>query len=120
MTKRTHFDSNAFYAALDSTRRSRNKTWKDVADDTGVSASTLTRMAQGSGVDVNGLAALTSWAGLDADTFFVSQEPRRDPEPLAMISTYLKMDKNLSKEAATALDELVKAAYGQMRNRDGS
>jgi hypothetical protein len=37
------------------------------------------------------------------------------PEPLAMISTYLRSDKNLTAEAAAALDEVVKATYERLR-----
>ena len=45
---------------MDSERRSRRFTWKDVAAESDVSASTLTRLSQGRQPDVNSLAALTS------------------------------------------------------------
>src|SRR4051812_33734083 len=41
------FDAEAFYAALDAERQGRNLTWKSVANSSGISASTLTRIAQG-------------------------------------------------------------------------
>ena len=41
------FEADAFYAALDGERQARRKTWKKVADESGVSASTLTRIGQG-------------------------------------------------------------------------
>ena len=109
------FDSSGFYEALDATRRARNLNWKEVAAQSGVSASTLTRMAQGRRPDVDGLAALVSWSGLKSDDFVRSEAHQGEPEPLAMISTYLRSDKNLSPEAAAALDELVKAAYERLR-----
>ena len=117
------FDSEAFYDALDAERQARQFTWKQVAAESGVSASTLTRMAQGRRPDVDGLAALTSWSGLAADYFVRSEAERADvesqePEPLAMISTYLRADKNLTPEAATALDELVKATYERLRTKE--
>ena len=112
------FDSGAFYEALDGTRRARSLTWKQVAAESGVSASTLTRMAQGRRPDVDGLAALASWSGLRADDFVRSQVKRPAPEPLALISTYLRSDKNLTAEAATALDEVVKATYDRLRTRE--
>ncbi len=80
-----------------------------------MTASTLTRMAQGKRPDVDGLAALAAWSGLNADDYIRSVEPRPEAEPLAKISTYLRSDRNLSPEAATALDEMIKAAYRQMR-----
>jgi LAS superfamily LD-carboxypeptidase LdcB len=72
-------------------------------------------MAQGKRPDVDGLAALAAWSGLNADDYIRSVEPRPEAEPLAKISTYLRSDRNLSPEAATALDEMIKAAYRQMR-----
>ena len=113
--KHGRFDSQGFYDALDATRRSRHLNWKQVAAQSGVSASTLTRMAQGRRPDVDGLAALASWSGLKADDFVRSDAEQGEPEPLAMISTYLKSDPHLTPEAADALDQLVKATYERMR-----
>jgi transcriptional regulator with XRE-family HTH domain len=114
--KKGWFDATAFYSALDAQRQARRLNWKDVASESGVSASTLTRMAQGKRPDVDGLAALASWSGLNADDYIRSTEPRADAEPLAKISTYLKSDRNLSPEAATALDEMIKATYARLRS----
>jgi transcriptional regulator with XRE-family HTH domain len=116
--KRGRFDSEGFYQALDGVRQARNLNWKQVAEESGVSASSLTRMAQGKRPDVDGLAALVAWSGLQADNYVRSDFDRPEPEPLAMISTYLRSDKNLSAEAATALDELVKATYERLRTPD--
>ncbi len=110
------FDSDAFYEALDSTRQSRSQNWKQVAAQAGVSASTLTRMAQGRRPDVDSLAALATWSGLRADDYVRSEGKATEPEPLAMISTYLKADKNLTPEAAAALDEVVKLTYERLKN----
>ena len=113
--KHGQFDSNALYEALDATRQARNLNWKQVAAQSGVSASTLTRMAQGKRPDVDGLAALASWSGLRTDDFVRSKAQQSAPEPLAMISTYLRSDKNLTPEAAAALDAVVKATYERLR-----
>lgn len=118
MTKRGWFDAGAFYEALDGVRQARELNWKQIAAESGVSASTLTRMAQGKRPDVDGLAALAAWSGLDTDDYVRSEHVRPEPEPLAMISTYLRSDKNLSHDAATALDELVKATYERLRTKD--
>jgi transcriptional regulator with XRE-family HTH domain len=115
MGKKGWFDSEAFYAALDGVRRGRNLNWKQVAAQSGVAASTLTRMAQGKRPDVDGLAALCAWSGLNADEFVRSDEEKPSVETLAMISTYLRGDRNLSPEAAKALDEVVKAMYDRLR-----
>ena len=110
------FDNARFYNALDRTRQSRDLNWKQVSSQSGVSASTLTRMAQGKRPDVDGLAALASWAKLSADDFVRSADDEGEPEPLAMISTYLRSDPNLSPEAADTLDQVIKATYELLRN----
>ncbi len=114
---RGRFDAEAFYSALDAERKGRDQTWKQVASESRVSASTLTRMAQGRRPDVDSLAALVAWSGLSADDFVRDMQTRPTPQPLAQISTYLKSDPYLTPEAADALDELVKAMYERMRNR---
>ena len=116
--EKVRFDADGFYAALDAERRSRGYTWKRVADESRVSASTLTRMAQGRRPDIDGLAALVAWSGLSADSFVRDDQAKSEAEPLAMISTYLKSDRNLTPEAAEALDQLVKATYERMRKMD--
>ena len=116
MVKAAKFDGGAFFAALDAERQARHCTWKQVAEECGISASTLSRMSQGKHPDVNGLAALASWSGLDLDRFVRSAAAREEPEPLAVISSCLHSDPRLNKEAAVALDQMVKAAYRSMTN----
>lgn len=115
MERKGWFDTEGFWGALDAARQAKSLNWKQVAGDAGVSASTLTRMSQGRRPDVDGLAALTAWSGLNANDFVRTDGPQADPEPLSQISTYLRSDKNLTPEAATALDELIKATYERLR-----
>jgi transcriptional regulator with XRE-family HTH domain len=115
MADRGSFDEAAFFAALDSVRVSRSLTWKKVAAEARVSPSTLTRLAQGKRPDVDSLAALVDWAGLNADDFVIRTHGKQETEPLAMISTFLRADRNLSAEAATAIDTVVRAAYEALR-----
>ena len=112
------FDAEAFYAALDAERRSRQQTWKRVAEEAQISASTLTRMSRGRRPDVDSMAALVAWSGLSADTFVRDEQAKPEPGSLSMISTYLKSDPRLTPEAADALDELMKATYERMRKKD--
>ena len=118
MSKVGSFDASAFYDALDGQRQGRRLNWKQVAAESGVSASTLTRMAQGKRPDVDGLAALASWSGLTVDDYVRSDEKRPEPESLAKITTYLRSDRNLSPESATALDQMIKSAYERLRERE--
>lgn len=115
-----HFDTEAFFAALDAERQERGKTWKEVAAASGVSASTLTRMAQGRRPDVDGLAALLEWSGLKAESFIIKRGGRvaAKPATVAMISTHLRADPRLSAESANALEGIVRAAYKQLVKKD--
>ena len=109
------FDAEAFYAALDATRESRKKNWKQVSEESGVSASTFTRMAQGKRPDVDGLAKMVNWSGLDPNEYLLTPGRKPSAEPLAVISTLLKGDKNLTPESAAALEKVIRAAYKQFK-----
>ena len=89
MVKRARFDGDAFYAASDGERQARQCTWKRVAEESAVSASTLTRISQGKRPDVDSLAALSAWSGLDVDRSSKADPPKKEPEPLAVISSCL-------------------------------
>ena len=120
MTEKTgNFDFQGFYQALNSTREARNASWKQVAEEAGVGASTLARMSKNKRPDADGLAALSAWAHLNPAEFVVSPAPvgRREGEPLARISKLLREDHRLSKASAKALDEIVRAAYAQLAKR---
>ena len=117
MARTARFDDGAFFADLDAERQARQCTWKQVAEECGISASTLSRMSQGRHPDVNGLAALAAWSGLDMDRFVRSAATKEEPEPLAVISSCLHSDPRLNEEAAVALDQMVKAAYRSMTSQ---
>jgi hypothetical protein len=108
------FDSDAFYAALNAARLSRQKTWKDVAEETGVNASTLTRMGQGAKPDVNGLAALLLWSNLKAEKF-IRGTAKRKAEPIAEITALLRADPNLTKPNAKLIEDIVVSTYNKLK-----
>lgn len=109
------FDADAFYRALEATVTARSKNWKQVSVDTGVSASTLTRMAQGRRPDAASLAALSAWAGLNPSDFVQAPYKSARPEPMAQISTLLRADPNLDADGAEAVEAIVRAAYERLR-----
>jgi len=109
------FDGDAFYRALETTVAARSKNWKQVAAETGISASTLARMAQGRRPDAASLAALSAWAGLNPSDFVHAPYKAAQPEPMARISTLLRTDPNLHPQAAEAVEAIVRAAYERLR-----
>jgi len=112
------FDGEAFYRALETTVETRGKNWKQVAAETGVGASTLARMAQGRKPDAASLAALSAWAGLNPSDFVDAPYKSKAPEPMAQISTLLRMDPNLDAQSAEAVEAIFKAAYQRLRKTE--
>jgi transcriptional regulator with XRE-family HTH domain len=113
------FNGDAFYRALETTVTARSTSWKQVAAETGVSASTLTRMAQGRRPDAASLAALSAWAGLNPSYFVDAPYKGSRPEAISQISTLLRTDPNLDAQSAEAVEAIVKAAYERLRKSDG-
>lgn len=113
--KAGHFDASSFYAALDAQRLTQGLNWKEVAAEAGISASTLTRMSQGKRPDVDSLAALASWSGLNVDDFVIAIGSVRKASALAAITGHLRSDPNLAPESADALVDIMKAAYERLR-----
>jgi transcriptional regulator with XRE-family HTH domain len=109
------FDGDAFYRALEATVTARSKTWKEVAAETGISASTLARMAKGRRPDAASLAALSAWARLNPSDFVRAAYKPKRPEALSQISTLLRADPNLDAQSAEAVDAIVRAAYERLR-----
>src|ERR1700693_5645821 len=112
------FDGDAFYRALESTGGARSKNWKKASTETGVSASTLARMAQGRRPDAASLAALSAWAGLNPSDFVHAPYKLPQPESMSRISSVLRTDPNLDPQAAEAVEAIVRAAYERLRRTD--
>ncbi|MCD7059110.1 helix-turn-helix domain-containing protein [Pelagibacterium xiamenense] len=112
------FDAEGFYAALDAHRNAKGITWKKVAEKTGVSPSTLTRMGQGKRPDVDSLAALASWSGIDVKSFYLREgEAPSRPETLAEITALLRADRELGKEGSAMMERMIISLYEEMRKR---
>ena len=72
-------DVTALTAAIMAVTRHRKISMRDVAAETGLSPSTLTRLAQGQKPDADGLVTLLAWLNADAASFAV---PRSDDPSL--------------------------------------
>ena len=110
------FDSEAFYAALNTVRLSRQLTWKDVAAETGVIASSLSRLGSGTNPDANSLAALLGWSGLDMKSFIRGADEVQ-VESIAKIAALLRADRKLSSKHAKLIEEIVVSAYNSLKER---
>lgn len=114
------FDPERLYAVLDSHRIARKLTWKQVAEQAGVSASTLTRMSQSRRPDVDSLAALLEWSGESTDSFMASTDSTAAPhnDTLANVTAQFRADDSLSAEAKKAIETTIKVLYEQFRTTE--
>jgi transcriptional regulator with XRE-family HTH domain len=124
MVKKTGVNTEELGSAVRRRREQRNLSLRDVADETGVSASTLSRIENGTGKpDADNIARLASW--LDMPIERVMHHGQRNPsDPKAVVyyphestpeivEAHLRADRQLSPETAKALSELFRVAYKQ-------
>lgn len=109
---RGHFDCDGFYVALDEIRRNKGISWKKLADQTKVSASTLTRMGQGKHPDADSLTMLSAWSSLNPGDFVTDEDLKsREHESLPKLMALLRADTSLSPEAIAAIQDVLNGAY---------
>jgi transcriptional regulator with XRE-family HTH domain len=116
---KNHFDAERFYQAIDNERKNRDLTWMKVAEKCEISPSTLTRMGQGKRPDVDTLAALAKWSGLDVGDYYVGEtQISKTPAVLTGIPALLRADKSLDKPSAEIIEAVLVAAYEKMRKKN--
>lgn len=94
---------------------------RDVGDLTEVSASTLSRIENGTGrPDADNIARLTQWLDIPVDRLMTHTSDNIEPviyypheKTPEIIEAHLRADKNLTPETAKALSELFRVAYQQ-------
>lgn len=121
MAEQRIVDVESLYAALDAKRKSEELSWRDAASEIGVSASTLTRMAQGASPDVEGFGKMVRWLGVSADEFIArAKAPKKSDDLLVVVSRHLRASKELDPQSAKALESIIEAAYKQVKDLKGS
>ena len=110
-------DTDKLAAMVKSKRASRGL--RAVAQEIGdVSASTLSRIEQGSVPDVNTFLQLCKWLNVPTDTFTIADEATAAMEPATTSSdkivAHLRADRILPKATAQALIEMIQLAYRQV------
>jgi transcriptional regulator with XRE-family HTH domain len=97
---------------------------RDVADLTNVSASTLSRIENGTGKpDADNIARLTTWLDVPLERILTGgREERNETKAVVyyphestpeIVEAHLRADRNLTSETAEALSELFRVAYSQ-------
>lgn len=105
---------------------------RDVADQTKVSASTLSRIENGTGKpDADNIARLTTWLDMPLERILGhGREETNEAKAVVyyphestpeIVEAHLRADRNLSPETADALSQLFRVAYSQFsRNEPGT
>ena len=103
---------------------------RDVANETSVSASTLSRIENGTGKpDADNIARLTGWLDVPMERILSGRDPKAESteavvyypqEPVPeIVEAHLRADKNLTPDTAAALSELFRVAYTQFSKSPG-
>lgn len=110
--------------ALKRRREELGLSLRDVKDQTDVSASTLSRIENGTGKpDADNIARLTNWLDMPVDRLMKKHDGEQ-VEPVVyypheatpeIVEAHLRADKNLTPETAKALSELFRVAYSQFK-----
>ena len=130
MAKKTGVNTEELGNAVRRRREQQNLSLRDVADQTGVSASTLSRIENGTGKpDADNIARLASWLDMPIErVMHHGQRSPADPKPVVyyphestpeIVEAHLRADRQLSPETAKALSELFRVAYKQFSQAPG-
>lgn len=106
-------DTRRLYGALDAQRRARGLSWRQLAEESGVSPSLLSRMGNGHRPDLNGFIALVQWLGSPAEDFMVwpPENPHGQGEPAleTQLALLLRAREDLTEADRQYLLEIVSA-----------
>lgn len=117
-------------SAIRRRREQQGMSLRDLADETGVSASTLSRIENGTGTpDADNIARLAGWLDMPIErVMHHGHRAANDPKPVVyyphestpeIVEAHLRADKHLSPQTAKALSELFRVAYAQFSESDG-
>jgi len=124
MSRKVGVNTAELGGAVRRRREERGLSLRDVADQTGVSASTLSRIENGTGKpDADNIARLASWLNMPIErVMHHGNRGMSDPKPVVyyphestpeIIEAHLRADRQLTPETAKALSELFRVAYAQ-------
>jgi transcriptional regulator with XRE-family HTH domain len=116
------FDPEELGRQVAAKRRSQNLTLRQVAEQTGVSVPTLSRVERGDHLpDRQNLLRLANWVGMRLNPTAQQRRNRavhrHDADTVEAVELHLRADRNLDGDDAAALTELFKIAYDRLRRR---
>jgi len=114
----TTVDVKSLHAALDAARAEKGLSWRQLAKELDVSASTISRMTNGLRPDVTAFAAMTTWLRMPAEAFYVRATPAEEQEPelVASLVPLLRARSDLTEEDVAYLEDVIAAAARRFRS----
>lgn len=117
MTAGPTVNVKALHAAMDAARTEADLSWRQVAKELGVSASTISRMAQGLRPDVTAFAAMTTWLRMPAESFYEDAErSNEEPDLVASLGPLLRARSDLTEKDVSYLEDVIAAAARRFRS----
>ena len=124
MANKTGVNTAELGSAIRRRREQQGLSLRDVAEETGVSASTLSRIENGTGKpDADNIARLAAWLDMPIErVMHHGQRGVSDPNPVVyyphestpeIVEAHLRADRHLTPQTAKALSELFRVAYAQ-------
>jgi len=98
-------------ALLRARRRETHLSLRDLADQTGVSLNTLSRVERGHIPDLKNFRLIVDWLELPAERFLDPASGATTPE---VIARHLRADRRLPEDAAAKIAELVEEMYHKL------
>ena len=124
MAKKSGVNTSELGDAVRRRREQKGMSLRDVAEETGVSASTLSRIENGTGKpDADNIARLAAWLDMPIErVMHHANATAADQTPVVyyphestpeIVAAHLRADRQLAPETAKALSELFRVAYAQ-------
>lgn len=121
-------DVVALHEALEKMKAEHGTSWREIARQIGVSASTMSRLAQGFSPDVKAFARMVRWLNVPAETFIregghpVDPPGVEGPEPelLVELAPLLRARRDLDPHDVRHLEELIGSALRRFKAEKSS
>jgi len=129
MANKTRVNTAELGNAIRRRREQKGLSLRDLAEETGVSASTLSRIENGTGKpDADNIARLAAWLDMPIERVMHHDRAAAEAKPVIyyphestpeIIEAHLRADRHLTPQTAKALSELFRVAYAQFSHPDG-
>lgn len=118
---KTKVDARALQDALDQARQAKGLSWRQLAGESGVTPSLLSRLRNGYKPDADGFMTLVRWLGISAERFLIDEDeaPTHQPELVAELAPLLRARRDLDESDIQYLQEVIQATLKRAAAKRG-